>query len=82
MPFCCCCAGPRPTNIGLGPDGKLTPPKATPNCVSSLADPSDAGHYIQPFGFTGDAAAAWGAMKTALIGMQGVTVCVCACVRA
>ena len=74
MPFCCCCAAPRPTNLGVGPDGKLAPPPSSPNCVSSMAAPSDAEHSIAPITFSGDAATAWGALKTALIGMPRLTV--------
>jgi uncharacterized protein (DUF1499 family) len=37
----------RPTNLGLK-DGLLAPCRATPNCVSSQADPSDRQHYIEP----------------------------------
>jgi uncharacterized protein (DUF1499 family) len=45
-------AGQRPTNLGVT-EGRLAPPKRSPNCVSSQADPSDAEHYIAPFRFTG-----------------------------
>jgi uncharacterized protein (DUF1499 family) len=37
----------RPGNLGVK-DGRLAPPKRTPNCVSSQADPSDREHYIAP----------------------------------
>lgn len=37
----------RPANLGVR-DGRLAPPRRTPNCVSSQADPSDAEHYIDP----------------------------------
>lgn len=45
-------AGKRPTNLGVT-DGRLAPPKKSPNCVSSQADPSDAEHYIAPLKFSG-----------------------------
>lgn len=45
-------AGQRPTNLGVT-EGRLAPPKRSPNCVSSQADPSDAVHYIAPIKFTG-----------------------------
>ena len=45
-------AGKRPTNLGVT-DGRLAPPKKTPNCVSSQADTSDAEHYIAPLKFSG-----------------------------
>jgi uncharacterized protein (DUF1499 family) len=47
----------RPGNLGVR-DGRLAPPKRTPNCVSSQADPSDAEHYIAPIALGGDAIAA------------------------
>ncbi|MGH8766270.1 MAG: DUF1499 domain-containing protein, partial [Burkholderiales bacterium] len=50
----------RPDNLGLK-NGRLAPPKRTPNCVSSQADPSDAEHYIAPIPFKGDALAAMAA---------------------
>ncbi len=37
----------RPDNLGVK-DGRLAPPKRTPNCVSSQADPGDAEHYVAP----------------------------------
>jgi uncharacterized protein (DUF1499 family) len=37
----------RPTNLGVT-DGRLAPPRRTPNCVSSQADPADREHYIEP----------------------------------
>jgi uncharacterized protein (DUF1499 family) len=45
-------AGKRPTNLGVT-DGRLAPPKKSPNCVASQADPSDAEHYIAPLKFSG-----------------------------
>lgn len=43
----------RPDNLGVV-DGKLAPPKRTPNCVSSQADTGDREHYIAPLAFTGN----------------------------
>ena len=37
----------RPGNLGVK-DGRLAPPKRSPNCVSSQADPADGEHYIAP----------------------------------
>ena len=37
----------RPGNLGVK-DGRLAPPRRTPNCVSSQADPADREHYIAP----------------------------------
>ncbi len=56
-------SGKRPGNLGA-PGGRLAPPKPTPNCVSSQADPGDRTHYIEPLAFAGDPARAWGALAT------------------
>ena len=37
----------RPKNLGVI-QGKFSPCRRTPNCVSSQADPSDKEHYIAP----------------------------------
>lgn len=50
-------AGKRPQNLGHG-TGRLAPCKASPNCVSSQADPSDKEHYIAPLALKGEAIAA------------------------
>ena len=51
----------RPDNLGVK-DGRLAPPRRTPNCVSSQADPADAEHYIAPI--RGDLAAARRAVES------------------
>ena len=63
----------RPDNLGVK-DGRLAPPKTTPNCVSSQAAPSDAEHYIAPIPFKGDAVAAMVAVRGAVEGMRDATV--------
>ncbi len=63
----------RPDNLGVK-DGRLAPPKRTPNCVSSQADAADAEHYIAPIAFKGDAQAAMAAVRKAVEGMPGATV--------
>lgn len=63
----------RPDNLGVK-DGRLAPPKSTPNCVSSQADPADAEHYIAPIPFKGGAVEAMAAARTAFESMQGATV--------
>jgi len=63
----------RPDNLGVK-EGRLAPPKTTPNCVSSQADPSDAEHYIAPIPFKGAAAQAMAAARDAVEGMQGAAV--------
>jgi uncharacterized protein (DUF1499 family) len=59
----------RPGNLGAR-DGRLAPPKRTPNCVSSQADPADAEHYIAPLAFKGSAADAMAAAKRAVQSME------------
>ena len=63
----------RPDNLGVK-DGRLAPPKTTPNCVSSQAAPSDTEHYIAPIPFKGDAPAALAAVRKAVEGMRDATV--------
>jgi uncharacterized protein (DUF1499 family) len=63
----------RPDNLGVK-DGRLAPPKRTPNCVSSQADPADAEHYIAPIPFKGDTLAAMAAIRKAVEGMTGSTI--------
>ena len=59
----------RPDDIGVV-DGRLAPPKRTPNCVSSQADPADHEHYIAPLAFRGD----FSSVAAAVAGMRGATV--------
>jgi uncharacterized protein (DUF1499 family) len=59
----------RPDNLGVK-DGRLAPPKPTPNCVSSQADATDAEHYIAPIAFKGAAADALGAVRKAVEGVE------------
>lgn len=66
-------AGRRPKNLGVT-DGKLAPPKRTPNCVSSQADPSDAQHYIAPIDFRGAPADAMAAARRAVESMERATI--------
>ena len=63
----------RPDNLGVR-DGKLTPCKRTPNCVSSQADPADAEHYIAPVPFKGAALDAIAAARKAVEAMERATV--------
>lgn len=66
-------SGSRPLTLGLA-SGKLSPCKATPNCVSSQADAADSGHYVAPLAFSGDPAAAWSALRQVVRGMERVTI--------
>jgi uncharacterized protein (DUF1499 family) len=63
----------RPDNLGVT-EGRLAPPKRTPNSVSSQADAADAEHYIAPIAFKGDALAAMAAVRKAVESMAGSTV--------
>lgn len=61
-------SGKRPEYLGVT-DGRLPRCKRTPNCVSSQADPADAGHYIAPIAFRGSAAEAMAAVRKAVEAM-------------
>ncbi|MEK6244448.1 MAG: DUF1499 domain-containing protein [Pseudomonadota bacterium] len=63
----------RPDNLGVK-EGRLAPPKPTPNCVSSQAEPSDTEHYIAPIPFKGAAQEATAAVRKAVESMQGAAV--------
>jgi uncharacterized protein (DUF1499 family) len=63
----------RPHNLGVK-DGKLAPPKRTPNCVSSQAEPSDSEHYIAPIPFKGGAVEAMTGVRKAVESRRGSTV--------
>jgi uncharacterized protein (DUF1499 family) len=67
-------SGTRPQNLGVH-DGRLAPPKPTPNNVNSQVDKSvDPRHYIEPLHYTGDAAQAWAALRRVVDSMQRVKV--------
>jgi uncharacterized protein (DUF1499 family) len=56
-------SGRRPSNLGAK-DGKLAPPNARPNNVSSQTDrAADPSHYIDPLAFKGDPKRAFTAAK-------------------
>jgi uncharacterized protein (DUF1499 family) len=63
----------RPDALGVN-EGKLSPCKRTPNCVSSQADPADAEHYVAPIAFKGGALEAMAAVRKAVEGMERATV--------
>jgi len=54
----------------------LSPCPESPNCVSSQVPESDSEHYIAPFSFSGDPAAAWQRLKSAVLAEKRVTVMV------
>ena len=45
------CTGSRPDDLGIR-SGKLKPCPPTPNCVSSMENPSDKEHYMSPVAFS------------------------------
>lgn len=59
----------RPRNLGVQ-EGRLAPPKRTPNCVSTQAYPGDREHFISPIAFHGDFSRAVAAVRS----MPGATV--------
>ena len=63
----------RPDNLGVK-DGRLAPPKSSPNCVSSQAEPADTEHFISPIAFQGDAPAAMAAVRKAVESMRDSTI--------
>ncbi len=58
-------SGTRPTDLGET-DGKLAACSESPNCVSSQAPEADAEHYIAPIAYSGTAADAIAALKSAI----------------
>lgn len=58
----------RPRDLGVK-DGRLAPPKRTPNCVSSQADPADREHYVAPIAFGGNIVE----LQSAVESMPGAT---------
>jgi uncharacterized protein (DUF1499 family) len=67
-------SGTRPDNLGVH-DGRLAPPKRTPNNVNSQVDRNaDAEHYIEPLHYAGEARQAWAALRRVIDGMQRVKV--------
>lgn len=66
--------GRRPDNLGAV-NGRFAPCKASPNSVSSQADPGrDPVHHVDPLQAGGDPSATWGALKQLLAGMPRVKV--------
>jgi len=67
-------SGTRPDNLGVR-DGRLAPPKRTPNNVNSQIDRNaDPGHYIEPLRYLGDAGQAWSALRRIVDRMKRVAV--------
>ena len=55
-------------------DGKLAPCPASPNCVSTQADPSDHVHYIEPIHYTITRAQAKEALLRAILEIKKVAI--------
>jgi uncharacterized protein (DUF1499 family) len=67
-------SGTRPDNLGVH-DGRLAPPKRTPNNVNSQLDKdADAEHYIEPLRYRGDARKAWQTLQNIVSAMPRVKV--------
>jgi uncharacterized protein (DUF1499 family) len=67
-------SGTRPDYLGVR-DGRLAPPKPTPNNVNSQVDKkADPRHYIEPLRYSGDVAQAWAALRRIVEGMKRVAV--------
>lgn len=66
----------RPQNLGVR-QGSLARCKASPNCVSSQADPDDAEHYVAPIAFRGTPLEAMAAARKAVQAVPGATVIRC-----
>jgi uncharacterized protein (DUF1499 family) len=63
-------SGSRPDNLGVR-DGRLAPPRDTPNNVSSQVDKAaDPVHAIEPLRYSGEAARAWTALRKVVDGME------------
>ena len=62
-------AGRRPSNLGVH-EGKLAPPKRSPNSVSSQAPKDDAGHSIEALKFRGNGAEALAALRKVIDAME------------
>ena len=67
-------SGTRPDNLGVH-DGRLAPPRRTPNNVNSQIDRNvDAEHYIEPLRYAGDARHTWAALRHVVDRMPRVKV--------
>lgn len=66
--------GTRPDNLGVR-DGRLAPPKRTPNNVHSQIDKTaDPAHYIEPLRYQGEAGKAWAKLQGIVSGAPRVKV--------
>ena len=66
-------SSPMPKYLGVT-DGRLARCPASPNCVSTQADPSDSGHLIEPITYSGDVAVARDALARIMADMPRSTI--------
>ena len=67
-------SGTRPDNLGVR-DGRLAPPKRTPNNVHSQIDKAvDPAHYIEPLRYQGEPGKAWTKLLGIVNGLERVKV--------
>jgi uncharacterized protein (DUF1499 family) len=66
-------SGKRPATLGVR-DGKLSPCPASPNCVCSQAEESDAEHRIEPFTYNGSPEEAIAKLKQIISSMKNAQV--------
>ena len=66
------CATTGGNDLGLTPDGRLTPCPSSPNCVSS--DATDEAHTIAPLRFGGEPELAWQRLVGHLESSPGYTI--------
>ena len=62
-------SGKPATNLGVR-DGRLAPPRRTPNNVSSQAPKGDAEHYIAPLKFRGNGVEALAALRKVIDALE------------
>jgi uncharacterized protein (DUF1499 family) len=66
-------SGTRPSALGFA-GGRFAPGDWRPNWVSSTVPREDAAHHVAPIAFSGDPAAAWAALGSAVAAMPRATV--------
>ena len=69
------CGGRTPSDLGLQA-GRLADCPASPNCVASATDPSDAEHAIDALAIVGDVDGAWQAAREVVASSPGAEVAV------
>ena len=64
-------SGQRPTDLGVR-DGRLKPPPASPNAVSSQAD--DGAHHIEPLRYAGEGTQAFARLRALVAAWPGAAI--------